>query len=382
MRMYKASGVPEAFGVRVGRRKECKIAVDGPLENARAARLVLSTWSAAHGDEIGFNGSKLAGPIGLVHNYSFDALPVPVRAIKRENTFHIFSNTKEHALEVNWPGPVLLVEYGPPAPKPAAWSHASRPRRILLEADAAGFARIDKPAEAAVALSASDARSMQVVEIGPGGEVIDPDVPFQYDAGTLTWLLKGRTAPHGIRRYAAYFGAGRAGARAPLAVADDVPYEGQASVRVTTPAGVYTYHKEGAGFASIKDREGVEWIGYRPGGRAAGEFRGIPNLGSPFGHPGYTGKSGSATRIVSRGPLKVRLLSERHDKKWAAMWDIFPAYARLTVLRNDGPYWFLYEGTPGGRLDLENGFQLLPGGARKPLTEAWNGDMPGPEWIA
>ena len=204
---------------------------------------MLSTWSAAHGDEIGFNGSKLAGPIGLVHNYSFDALPVPVRAIKRENTFHIFSNTKEHALEVNWPGPVLLVEYGPPAPKPAAWSHASRPRRILLEADAAGFARIDKPAEAAVALSASDARSMQVVEIGPGGEVIDPDVPFQYDAGTLTWLLKGRTAPHGIRRYAAYFGAGRAGARAPLAVADDVPYEGQASVRVTTPAGVYTYHK-------------------------------------------------------------------------------------------------------------------------------------------
>lgn len=37
--------------------------MDGALENVRAARLVLSTWSAAHGDEIGMNGSKLTvGP--------------------------------------------------------------------------------------------------------------------------------------------------------------------------------------------------------------------------------------------------------------------------------------------------------------------------------
>ncbi len=113
VRMYKASEVPEAFGVRVGKRKECKIPVNGPLENARAARLVLSTWSAAHGDEIGLNGMKIAGPIGLVHNYSFDALSVPLRLLRAgDNVFSIFSNTTEHAIEVNWPGPVLLVEYG------------------------------------------------------------------------------------------------------------------------------------------------------------------------------------------------------------------------------------------------------------------------------
>ncbi|HWQ57215.1 MAG TPA: hypothetical protein VN442_26250 [Bryobacteraceae bacterium] len=392
VKMYRATDVPEAFGVRIGRRKECKIVVDGALENARAARLVLSTWSAAHGDEIGMNGSKLAGAIGLVHNYSFDSLPVPVRNLRRENTIHIFSNTKEHALEVNWPGPVLLVEYGPPALRPAAWGDAARPYRIPLEANAAGFARVDKPVEAAVDFAAAlrglgvkgafDPRTLRVVETGADGSVMNADVPFQYDEGTLTWLMEGRTAAHATRRYAAYFGAGNRQSTPALAVADDVPYEGQASVRVTTPAGVYTYQKEGAGFASLRDPQGAEWIGYRPGGRAAGEFRGIPNLGKPFGHPGYTGESGSVTRVVSRGPLKVRLLSERRDRKWAAAWDIFPHYARLTVLRNDGPYWFLYEGTPGGKLDLENGFQLLPGGKRISLAQAWNGDMQGSEWAA
>jgi hypothetical protein len=388
VRMHKAVDVPEAFGVRVGRKQQCKIPVTGPLENARAARLVLSTWSAAHGDEIGLNGTKLAGPIGLVHNYSFDALPVPRRLLRAgDNIFHIFSNTKEHALEVNWPGPVLLVEYGPPAAKAAPWLDAQRALRIPLEVNAAGYARADKPAEAAVKWSAPpDPASLRVVEVGSDGAVTDNNVPFQLDPdGELVWLLKGRTAPHAARRYHVYFNRGRggpAGSGSPMAVTDNVDFEGQPSLRIATPAGVYTYHKEGAGFASIADREGAEWIGYHPGGRAAGEFRGIPNLGNDFGHPGHKGESGSVSRVEGRGPLRVRIHSERRDGKWAARWDIYPGYARLTMLRNDKPYWFLYEGTPGGKLDLKDGFALLAGGARLPLTEAWSGDMPAPEWIA
>ena len=321
--MYKAADVPEAFAVRVGRKKECKIPVTGPLENVRAARLVLSTWSAAHGDEIGLNGTKLAGPIGLVHNYSFDALPVPRRLLKAgDNIFHIFSNTKEHALEVNWPGPVLLVEYGPPAAKAAPWADAQRAFRIPLEVNAAGYARVDKPAEAAVKLPAPpDPASLRVVEVGADGAVADNNVPFQLDPdGELVWLLKGRTAPHATRRYHVYFNSGRggqAGSGSAMAVTDNVEFEGQPSLRIATPAGVYTYHKEGAGFASIADRDGVEWIGYHPGGRAAGEYRGIPNLGNDFGHPGHKGESGSVSRVESRGPLRVRIHSERHDGKWA-----------------------------------------------------------------
>jgi len=113
VRLWKASDVPRAFGVRVGSRKECRIIVDGDLSKARAARLVLSTWSAAHAEEIGLNGEKLVDRVGLVHNYSFDSIPVPMRLLRSgHNVFHVFSNTKEHAAEINWPGPALLVEYG------------------------------------------------------------------------------------------------------------------------------------------------------------------------------------------------------------------------------------------------------------------------------
>jgi len=113
VRLWKAADVPKAFGVRVGDRKECRIEVGGDVAKIRAARIVLSTWSAAHADEIGLNGVKLADRVGLVHNYSFDFIPVPKGLLRAgPNTFHVFSNTKEHAAEINWPGPALLVEYG------------------------------------------------------------------------------------------------------------------------------------------------------------------------------------------------------------------------------------------------------------------------------
>jgi len=112
VKLWKAAQIPEAFGVRVGRKKECTIEVTGDVKKARAARLVLSTWSAAHADEIGLNGTKLVERVGLVHNYSFDSIPVPLDVLRPgPNVFHIFSNTEEHAAEVNWPGPALLVEY-------------------------------------------------------------------------------------------------------------------------------------------------------------------------------------------------------------------------------------------------------------------------------
>lgn len=113
VKLWKAAAIPEAFGVRVDRRKECTIEVDGNVRKARSARLVLSTWSAAHADEIGLNGKKLVDRVGLVHNYSFDSIPVPLDVLRSgTNVFHIFSKTEEHAAEVNWPGPALLVEYG------------------------------------------------------------------------------------------------------------------------------------------------------------------------------------------------------------------------------------------------------------------------------
>src|SRR5215470_13324503 len=59
--------------------------------------------------------------------------------------------------------------------------------------------------------------------------------------------------------------------------------------RVETPAATYLYGKRGAGFASILDPDGHDWISYRHGGKALGEYRGLPKCGQPvkFFHCGY-----------------------------------------------------------------------------------------------
>ena len=385
VRMYTAADVPEKFGVRVGNRMECKLPVTGQPGKPRAARLVFSTWSAAHGDETGFNGTKLADRTGYVHNYSFDTLPVPAALVKEgENTFYIFSKTQHHALEVNWPGPVLLVEYGPPALKPlsgAGWWNNSYPQRIGVEVQAGRWDRADRTAEVTLP-AAVKPEAARLVEIGPEGIAVDDEVPFQIDAGrSLIVLLKGRTPAGTARRYHLYSG-GPPSKPAPqgIRVTDDVDCEGQKSFRIETAAGSWSYHKEGAGFASFKDPDGAEWIGYHPGGRSAGEFRGIPNLGN-FGHPGYSGERGADSRLASQGPLKVTIESERHDKQYACRWEIYARHARLTMLRNPEPYWVLYEGTPGGRLNEKEGFQVWSDGTRKTLEERWSGDLPDPEWI-
>jgi hypothetical protein len=288
VKMYTSGDVPKSFSVRLGRRKECTFMIGDDVSKARAARLVLSTWSAAHDGEMGLNGTKLVDRIGLVHNYSFDAIPVPPRLLKPAvNTYYVTSKTTEHAPEINWPGPVLLVEY------------------------AAG------PASVAA-------------------------------AGAVT-------------------------------VEDLADYEGQPGFRIRTPSATYIYQKEGAGFASIRDNSGVEWVGYHPGGRSAGEFRGIPNLGDDFGHPGHRGEAGALSRVAIAEPAHARIVSERADGRWACQWDFYPTHATMTLLKASRPYWFLYEGTPAGRLDVAKGYYVVSDGTRRSLANQWSDA--GADWV-
>jgi hypothetical protein len=86
--------------------------VDGDLGKARAARLVLSGWSLAHADEIGPSGQVIVQWVGRTDDYSYSAIDVPLDMIREgASEFYIFSDTKHHAAEVNWPGPVLMVAY-------------------------------------------------------------------------------------------------------------------------------------------------------------------------------------------------------------------------------------------------------------------------------
>ena len=153
-------------------------------------------------------------------------------------------------------------------------------------------------------------------------------------------------------------------------------YQGQPSFQIETPSATWIYHQQGAGFASLLDPDGADWISYRPGGRAAGEFRGIPNLI----HPG-AGMHPGGTLCVSEA-VGNRIESSCEDGDWAAHWDFFEGYARLTVTKAPRPYWFLYEGTPGGKLDLDHDFWLLSDGTRGHMEDSFGADLPDPEWIA
>ena len=137
-------------------------------------------------------------------------------------------------------------------------------------------------------------------------------------------------------------------------VTDDID-EGIACFRIETESATYFYDKSGAGFTSILDRDGIDWINFRPEGTPGvtagqwGWFRGIPNMAQgAFGHPGYTGAV-STTADPKGVPLPSATVRSSKGG-WLVSWQFRPTFARLTVLSAPSRYWLLYEGTPGGEL--------------------------------
>lgn len=116
VKRYSADDFPQAFAARNSQYRECNIHVpDDSPDPVTDARLYLSTWSADVDDdspfhEIGINRQVIANKFGRFHDYSLDLLPVPVSTLRPVNKIHIHSTFRGHALEVNWPGPALLVE--------------------------------------------------------------------------------------------------------------------------------------------------------------------------------------------------------------------------------------------------------------------------------
>ncbi|MCW5982985.1 MAG: hypothetical protein KIT09_33150 [Bryobacteraceae bacterium] len=175
-----------------------------------------------------------------------------------------------------------------------------------------------------------------------------------------------------------FFGAGPAAGQVTLT--DNVDWEGQSSCKIVTPTATYYFHKQGAGFASMIDIDGRDWIGYRPFGGPDGQFRGIPNLVHPEGHF-HPGGMACSSRIASADAAKVTIVSECQDNQWAARWDVFPQNAHLTVLRAPRTYWFLYEGSLAGKFEPEQQYVVRSSGQRTSAAESWEGDLPGPEWV-
>ena len=234
----------------------------------------------------------------------------------------------------------------------------------------------------------SDAAVVRVDEFDNPGRATGQAVAFQYDRidafrGELVVALPGRMAASEVRRFRAHFGApsDTAFSKPEVTVDTIVNYQGQPSVRVRTPRATWLYHRPGAGFASLLDADGADWISYKPSGGADGKYRGIPNLIHPESdfHPGG---ENSTTRIVHAGPLRVRLHSRTNDGAWEGFWDIFPGHATFTLTKAPREYWLLYEGTPAGKLDIDRDFWLLSDGSRGSVSESFAKDLPRPEWIA
>ena len=272
-----------------------------------------------------------------------------------------------------------------------------------------GFARTDKVVEVALNFTpllhdqggsgALDPNAIRVYEINAGGDVIDADVPFQFDRagdynatskarGTLVFLMKGSTGASETRRYRVRFDVTGTGFSAPsftdgVDVTESVQHKGYQSVRAITASAEYFYHKPGGGFATLLDSDNNDWINWNTASGGAGDFRGIPNMVHPsdggYFHPGRTNVS---TTLISDGPLRATIRSTSNGGAWQVQWDIFPEYARMTVLKAPATnYWFLYEGVPGGQLQPGSDRLTRSNGSSIPASGTWDSDIPGDEWI-
>jgi hypothetical protein len=239
---------------------------------------------------------------------------------------------------------------------------------------------------------------MQLIEVDRAAYIVEEHVPYQWDPapgtaatiGSLSFLLRGDTPAGVIRFFRLYFNLEDASLRDwhprhGVRLEREGIYEGEDTWKITSPSATYFYHHQSGGFASMVDRDGKDWISYHPGNRARGEYRGIPNIAPADFHPGRPAgrKPG---RLLSEGPLRVRLRAETEDGQWAKDWDIFPTHARMTLFRKGPqPYWILYEGTPGGEFTEDDYFVDSSSKQYRskdyPQGKPWHGDLPPPEWV-
>ena len=280
----------------------------------------------------------------------------------------------------------------------ADWADPNRAFYLPVTVESGARAYVDKVGEVFVNVTGllrqagwADAvilESLRLVEVDPNGALSARPFqfdPFTPDSGTLVFLLAGVTPPETTREYRLYFDV--VGDFEPLETAplieltDDVPDEGMLAYRIATPAATYFYQKEAGGFSSLLDVDGNDWINFHPWGGSDGIYRGIPNLVYPDNifHPGH---ANCTSDILYAGPLKVTIHTISKNGAWECLWEIYPAHARLTILRApEQPYWFLYEGTPGGLLDLTTDFSVRSDGTRGDMNQSWTADVPGPEWV-
>ncbi|MEM7115759.1 MAG: hypothetical protein AAF614_25185 [Chloroflexota bacterium] len=237
-----------------------------------------------------------------------------------------------------------------------------------------------------------DPDSLHLMEVNSAERPLASNLPFQFDtvrgkaAGQFRFLAAGDTLANTPRHFQLYFDVQTAKVAAKtavpaVAVESGVVDEGHESLRIQTLGGTYFYHLAGGGFSSLLDAEGNDWIDYHPGGGSAGEFRGIPNAVFPDGHF-HPGSIAHTSKILSQGPIETIIQATTTDGNWEVIYTFLPAYVTVEFVKTPGPYWFQYEGTPGGKLDLDSDRVVFSDGVELTAGELRNEDIPGDEeWV-
>ena len=132
--------------------------------------------------------------------------------------------------------------------------------------------------------------------------------------------------------------------------------------KVSTSNMMLLYDVKGGGFSSIIDPNGKDWISFamKPWDEypasASSSFRGMPNFvfGSESSGAGHPGHDQCRSEIISSNSIRTSSVSG----KWEWQWIFNDDYVIVDILSIDPhqPYWFLYEGTPGGVFDPANQF--------------------------
>lgn len=230
-----------------------------------------------------------------------------------------------------------------------------------------------------------DPASLHLIEVTEAGAQLANNLPFQLNTqdGQLYFLVPGNTSSDQTRYFHVYFDVLAARVTPKIvtpqvSVEQDVVDEEQASWRISTQGGTYDYHLAGAGFSSLVDAEGNDWIDYHPTGGSFGDFRGVPNLVFPDKHF-HPGATSAISTLTTEGPLVSTVTATTSDDAWEVIYTFFPTYVDIEVMKMAQPYWFLYEGTPGGTLDLDADRIVYSDGVEITAGQGRNEDISGDE---
>lgn len=160
--------------------------------------------------------------------------------------------------------------------------------------------------------------------------------------------------------------------------------------KIETANATYYLDKVGAGLSSLIDKDGNDWLGFKPdkGSGAAGEYRGFPNAvfqeaGSYF-HARNSGTDPCITIVESVTPERVEISATSDNGLWAGTYTFTADACTFTMTRKPKGhnFWILYEGTPGGQYNDSDWWMTSHLRQKSPLTKEHTADIDGAEWMA